>query len=89
MPTWIILAITLYIAPCQSGEAVLVKSDGSPSSDGVGMVRICEAGQRGTICDDGHWDYLDAAVVCKQAGYSQFGIMHHVKLPSLLFSFAP
>ena len=42
---------------------------GGDLSDSIGGVEVCMAGRWGLVCDD-HWDNSDAAVVCRQLGYT-------------------
>ncbi len=54
---------------CTNGDIKLTDGD----SEFMGTVQICINGNYRTICDDG-WSVNDAAVVCKQLGYSTLGI---------------
>ena len=63
--------IFLHVAldNCTHGEVRLLFG----STEMEGTVEVCIHGFWGTICDNS-WDSRDAGVICRQLGYSSFGI---------------
>ena len=57
---------------CSTENAIRLEQGNVDGSDMEGKVEICRNGVWGDVCYD-NWDYLDAAVVCRQLGFSHYG----------------
>ena len=60
----------MIAAACLSGNLRLQGSD----IQGRGHVEVCIDNVWGTVCDNS-WSSADASVVCRQLGFSKFGIV--------------
>ena len=59
----------ILIEPCTTGDIRLYGG-----TYYYGAVQVCIGGVWGSVCSDSYWDNNDASVVCKQLGFSPYGI---------------
>lgn len=57
-----------FLTGCTTGDIRII--GGSNSNEG--RVEVCSNNEWGTVCDDG-WSNIDAAVACRQLGFSATG----------------
>ena len=63
---------------CSDGDIRLM--DGSSILEG--RIEVCYDGVWGTVCSD-FWEVTDAAVVCRELGFSSSGLLHVLSLIDL------
>lgn len=66
-----VISTLLWTGICLNGS---VRIRGGGNSERLGRVEVCVNGIWGTICDD-IWENRDASVVCRQLGYSPYGML--------------
>ena len=74
--------LSFYDPVCEDGDLRLV--DGNNAREG--RVEICYDNVYGTVCDD-QWGLLDAAVACRQLGFSDAGIFNAMYSSFTVFNF--
>ena len=60
----------VHVDSCSDGEVRLI----GPNSAFAGRVELCIGSTWTTLCDD-FWDGQDASVLCRQLGYSPYGML--------------
>ena len=65
--------VILCAGPCSNGDVQLV---GDSRYDNFGRVEVCINGSWGKVCSD-MWENNDASVVCRQLGFSPYGMLHN------------
>ena len=68
-----VIIILDIIVPCEEGEVRLI---GGPD-EFTGVVTVCLSGAVTTVCIDS-FDYRDATVLCRQAGFGDRGKTYFV-----------
>ena len=71
----------IYLADCTLGDVRL--TNGTANSDfeelpNAGIVEICVTDTFGRVCNTG-WTNRDASVVCRELGFSPYGILYSNK----------
>ena len=61
--------ILTYLEPCTTGDVRLYGG-----TYYYGRVQVCVGGVWVSVCSDSFWDNNDASVVCKQLGFSPYGM---------------